>query len=139
MAKINRKYSSIIIGFVILVALLLLLTQLNKLQPNTSTSNNTETFTVIAKQFEFDFTDSGGKTTVDQLNVSYGDTVVLHIKSVDVGHGFALPDFKINQNLAPGQEYNITFLANKRGTFVFFCSVFCGGGHANMRGSLTVS
>ena len=104
-----------------------------------STSTTTETFNVIAKDWEWDVTDSNGNILVNQIKVKSGDTVILKIKSVDVNHGFFLPDFNINKQLSPGEEITVQFVADKTGTFGFACSVFCGEGHSTMRGNLVVS
>ena len=86
-------------------------------------------FSMEAKQFEF---------TPSTITVKKGDTVKLHVKSTDVTHGFSLPDFNVNENLAPGKTVDITFTADKAGPFSFFCSFFCGSGHSTMRGTLIV-
>jgi len=113
--------------------------------PATTTLTTTPTstlkeFTVIAKQWQWDITDSSGNTFVNQIGgINKGDRVRLKIKSIDVTHGFSLPDFNINQQLSPNQEVTIEFVADKSGTFGFACSVFCGAGHGTMRGNLVVS
>ena len=94
---------------------------------------NTESIkeiSVTAKQWEFD---------PDPIVVNKGDNVKLNIKSIDVMHGFALPDFGINSRLNPGQTTTVEFTADKIGTFAFFCSVQCGAGHSDMRGTLIVN
>lgn len=73
-----------------------------------------------------------------EIRVNLGDNVELHIKSVDVTHGFMLSQFGVNEMLEPGQEVNVNFIANKTGTFTFFCNVPCGAGHGSMRGQLIV-
>ncbi len=72
------------------------------------------------------------------ITVHKGDTVKLHITSLDVTHGFALPDYGINEQIVPGQTTDITFVADKSGTFGFRCSVMCGQGHRQMTGTLVV-
>ena len=84
---------------------------------------------VRAFQFSFD---------PKEIRVKEGERVRLIITSEDVPHGFSLPDFGINEYLAPGKETIVEFTANKKGTFEFRCSVFCGTGHSNMRGVLIV-
>jgi len=86
-------------------------------------------FSMTAKKFEFD---------PPTITVKQGDKVRLKVKSIDVEHGFSLPDFDIKVNLAPNKEEIIEFTADKKGTFTFFCSVFCGEGHRSMKGSLIV-
>ncbi len=72
-------------------------------------------------------------------NVQLGDKVKLIITSTDVTHGFSLPDFNVNAQLEPGQTTELVFIADRPGTFDFFCSVFCGSGHSGMRGRLVVT
>ena len=86
-------------------------------------------FEVIAKQFEF---------LPNTITVKQGDTVKLSITSADVTHGFAINDFGINETIEPGKTTNIEFVANKKGTFNFYCSIPCGTGHGTMKGQLIV-
>jgi len=87
-------------------------------------------FEITARQWEF---------IPSTITVNKGDLVKLNIKSVDVTHGIALPDFGINSVLNRGQETNIEFVADKEGVYSFFCSVQCGIGHGNMRGRIVVN
>ncbi|MBI2647235.1 cupredoxin domain-containing protein, partial [Candidatus Woesearchaeota archaeon] len=72
------------------------------------------------------------------IEVNKGDKVRLIVTSVDVPHGFAIPEYDINERLDPGKEVVIEFTANKQGTFTVFCSVFCGSGHSGMKGKIIV-
>ncbi|MBS3151755.1 cupredoxin domain-containing protein [Candidatus Woesearchaeota archaeon] len=87
-------------------------------------------FNVVAKKWEFQ---------PSTIEVKRGDKVKLNINSVDVTHGFSLADFGINENLAPGKTTVVEFTADKTGTFTFFCSVYCGSGHSDMKGMLIVN
>lgn len=84
---------------------------------------------MTAKQWEFE---------PGIIGVKQGDKVKLHIKSIDVTHGFALPDFGVSQRLEPGKEVTVEFTADKKGTYTFFCNVACGAGHRDMKGTLVV-
>ena len=86
-------------------------------------------FNMVAKQWEFE---------PSVIQVNKGDTVRLHINSIDVTHGFSMPDFGINVDLEPGKTVDVEFTADKQGRFTFACSVFCGEGHAAMRGQVVV-
>ena len=86
-------------------------------------------FTMTAKQFTFE---------PATITVKQGDRVRIKIKSVDVAHSIAIPDFNINVDLAPDKEETVEFVADKPGTYTFFCSVFCGAGHPDMKGKLVV-
>lgn len=84
---------------------------------------------VTAKQFTFN---------PSTIEVNEGDTVKLSITSVDVVHGFSIPEFDVNTTLRPNQTSTVEFVANKKGTFTFACSVVCGSGHGGMKGTLVV-
>ena len=95
----------------------------------TTITNPVKAFSLIAKKWQFD---------PSTINVKQGDKVRLKIKSIDVAHGFSLLDFNINENLEPEKEVVVEFIADKKGEFSFFCSVFCGSGHSGMKGKLIV-
>ena len=99
---------------------------------NVNTNQSTgpvKQFTMTAKDWQF---------TPSTITVNKGDKVKLTVTALDKNHGFALPDFNVNVNLPKGEAQVIEFTADKQGTFTFFCSVFCGSGHGNMKGSLIV-
>jgi len=91
-------------------------------------------FEVTAKTWEFN---------LRMIEVDAGDTVVLRVTGLDdglgSGHGFALPDFMVNEVIREGQTLTIEFVADKTGTFTFSCSVPCGTGHSTMTGTLIVT
>lgn len=72
------------------------------------------------------------------VTVKKGDKVKLSIESMDVTHGFAIPDFDVSATLKPNETTVVEFTADKAGMFTFFCNVFCGQGHPNMKGTLIV-
>lgn len=86
-------------------------------------------FSITAKSWEF---------VPSTITVNNGDTVKLNITSVDVDHGFFLSAFNVNKKLKPGQTVTAEFVADKTGSFSFFCNVFCGSGHQTMKGTLIV-
>ncbi|MFQ5531705.1 MAG: cupredoxin domain-containing protein, partial [Candidatus Nanoarchaeia archaeon] len=73
------------------------------------------------------------------ITVNEGDNVILNVKSIDVAHGLAITAFGVNERLNPGTTTRIEFTADKKGTYSFFCSVFCGRGHSTMKGTLVVN
>ncbi len=101
----------------------------SSLEPSGEVVDGVREIKVTARQWEF---------TPNPIVVNQGERVRLRITSTDVPHGFALPDFGINEVLNPGQEVTVEFTADKAGQFGFFCSVQCGIGHSGMRGSLIV-
>ena len=84
---------------------------------------------MTAKQWDFE---------PSTVRVREGQTVRLHITSIDVDHGIKIPEFEVNEKLTPGEKVDIEFVADKKGTFPFFCNVQCGSGHRIMTGELVV-
>ncbi len=98
--------------------------------PPTPSTGETITVDMVAQKFEF----IPGTITANQ-----GDTVILNITSTDVEHGISIPEFGVNTTIPAGQTVTVEFVADQAGTFPFSCSVFCGGGHGNMKGTLIVN
>ncbi len=101
----------------------------NKEAPSLPSEGPVKEISITAKQWEF---------VPNTITVSQGEKVRLKITSVDVAHGFTLPDFGVSAYLAPGQQTSVEFVADKKGTFSFFCNVACGAGHSQMKGVLIV-
>ena len=87
------------------------------------------TFDVVMKQWEF---------VPGTITVNEGDTVRMNVTSTDVDHGIAISAFGVNQPVKAGDTEQIEFVADKKGTYTIFCSVFCGSGHGSMKGTLIV-
>ena len=85
---------------------------------------------ITAKKFEF---------TPAEITVKKGEPVAIEIKSEDVKHGFSLPDFGVRLDIKPGQTNTVRFTPDKAGQFTFTCDIFCGSGHEEMSGTLTVT
>ena len=91
--------------------------------------NVVKEFSMTARNWEFE---------PNTITVQQGDTVKLHITSVDVPHGFKLAEFGVSEKLEPNQPVDVEFVADKKGTYTFSCNVFCGEGHKTMKGQLIV-
>jgi cytochrome c oxidase subunit II len=85
---------------------------------------------ITAKKFAF---------TPDTVTAKKGEPLVIEIKSEDVKHGFALPDFNVRASIEPGKTLTVRFTPDKAGQFTFACDIFCGDGHEDMSGTLTVT
>lgn len=81
-----------------------------------------------------------GQATKPVITVFKGDHVVLKLRSADVTHGFSLKAFGIYvaKGIQPGKTVYVSFKADKTGTFLFTCNVFCGDVHRHMEGTLVV-
>ena len=80
--------------------------------------------------------------TPDIIRVKKGDTVHLHITNVeqahDATHGFTIGSYDVHSSLEPGKHVDITFVADREGTFPFYCTEFCSALHLEMAGYLLV-
>jgi cytochrome c oxidase subunit 2 len=114
---------------ILLVGIIFISGCINQTSNQIEPTGEIKEFELTAKQWEF---------SPNTITVNRGDIVKIHIESVDVTHGFALPDFGVNEILEPGNDIHVDFVADKVGTFTFFCSVSCGSGHSGMNGQLIV-
>lgn len=87
------------------------------------------TIQMTAKQWEF---------IPSTVTVKKGQKVKLVITSTDVAHGIGIPDFGVSAALAVGKTTTLEFTPDKTGSFTFFCNVFCGSSHREMKGTLIV-
>ena len=88
-------------------------------------------FNLTAKKFSF---------SPNKIVVAHGQKVTLNIVSLDFAHGFALPEFGIEEELLPREPKTVTFIADRKGNFPFVCNVICGrvDDHSSMVGNLIV-
>ncbi|RAP75107.1 cupredoxin domain-containing protein [Paenibacillus montanisoli] len=99
---------------------------------STNTTENTQAsegstveIKLTAKDFEYD---------QPEIRVKKGDHVKITLTSDDGGHGFAIPDYNVDIQGDGSGEFD----AANAGTFEFHCSVMCGNGHRDMKGTLIV-
>ena len=86
-------------------------------------------FTVIGGNFYYD---------LDDITVQEGDEVTITFKAAEGTHDFVLDEFGVQSETVSGDdETTVTFTADKKGTFEFYCSI---GDHRaqGMVGTLTV-
>ena len=91
--------------------------------------NSVSEIRITARKFEFE---------PNEIKVKVGTKVKIILTSEDVAHGFSIKEYGISQSIVPGKTTEIEFIANKKGKFIFSCSVPCGEGHFKMQGTLFV-
>jgi cytochrome c oxidase subunit II len=64
---------------------------------------------------------------------------VFEITSLDVPHGFNVPDFRVRADVIPGQVARVGVVPDRVGPFTFRCDVFCGTGHEDLEGVMIVT
>ncbi|HYL19718.1 MAG TPA: cupredoxin domain-containing protein [Burkholderiales bacterium] len=85
---------------------------------------------MTVKRFEY---------SLREIRLKKGVPVVLEITSLDVPHGFNLPDFGVRADVVPGMPARVRLVPDKVGTYTFRCDVFCGSGHEDLDGTVVVS
>lgn len=74
----------------------------------------------------------------DPIIVKLNELVRLVVSSTDVTHGLAISEFKVNISIPAGKIASVEFIADKKGTFHAYCSVYCGPGHGHMHANFIV-
>jgi cytochrome c oxidase subunit 2 len=73
-----------------------------------------------------------------EVHLPIGRPVKALLRSVDVLHNFAVPQFRAKMDLVPGLVTYIWFTPTRTGKFDLLCNELCGVGHFAMRGSVVV-
>jgi len=89
-------------------------------------------------------------TTVNQLHLPVGKPAIIHIRSLDVIHSFAIQEMRIKQDAIPGMSTPVWFVptitsddmkkqkGDDKFSYEIGCAQLCGLGHYRMRGYLTI-
>ncbi|MSQ51991.1 MAG: c-type cytochrome [Betaproteobacteria bacterium] len=92
--------------------------------------------------FGMDPEDSNGQddvlVTSPELHLPLDKPVKLLLRSIDVLHNFAVPQFRAKMDLVPGMVTYIWLTPTRTGKFDLLCNELCGVGHFVMRGSVVV-
>lgn len=76
--------------------------------------------------------------TPSEFTVKRGQTTILELTALDFTHGFKVPDLNIRIDLVPGKPIRVPITPDKTGVIDFLCDNFCGSGHEEMNGQITV-
>ena len=89
----------------------------------------TKTFNVTGRNFSFSTT---------EIRVKKGDTVIINFESTDGFHDWVVDEFNAKtEQVNPGKKTTTQFIADKTGTFEYYCSVSIHRA-AGMKGKLIV-
>jgi len=103
-----------------------------------SNSPQVSTNTGTTKELHIEAYNFGFKVLND-VQINKGDTVKIILTSKEGIHGLSLPEFNVEMGpINPGETKTAEFIADKSGTFDYFCNVPCGPGHRDMKSTLTV-
>jgi cytochrome c oxidase subunit II len=84
--------------------------------------------------------DEHGKDDIvsSELVLPVNREVDLQLRSLDVIHGFFVPQMRLKQNAVPGDTLHVHFTPVREGTYPILCSQVCGSGHARMQAHMRV-
>ena len=96
---------------------------------------------VIAAQWSWRFEYPAYNVITNELVLPVNQQVLLRMQSVDVGHSFWVPEFRVKQEILPGgkdfvRELRIT--PNQMGEFKARCAELCGTEHYSMLADVRV-
>lgn len=78
-------------------------------------TTDTKVFAISGKNFTFD---------IKEIRVKKNDTVTINFTSTDGFHDFGIDEFDARtEKIRTGDATSVTFVANKTGTFEYYCSV----------------
>ncbi|MBK16858.1 MAG: cytochrome c oxidase subunit II [Prochlorococcus sp. SP3034] len=93
---------------------------------------------VSAMQFAFLFNYPNGQFISGELHVPVNEKISIKMESKDVIHAFWVPEFRIKQDIIPGQPTILNFTPTKVGKYPIICAELCGPYHGGMRASIIV-
>jgi cytochrome c oxidase subunit 2 len=93
---------------------------------------------VTAMQFAFIFHYPEAGITSGELHVPVGRPVALQLKANDVIHAFWVPQFRLKQDVIPGQPTLLSFIPTRAGQYPIVCAELCGPYHGGMRSTVVV-
>ena len=93
---------------------------------------------VTAQQFAFLFHYPSGDILSGELHVPIGEPINMRMESKDVIHAFWVPEFRIKQDIIPGQPTVLSFIATRAGRYPIICAELCGPYHGGMRSTVVV-
>ena len=93
---------------------------------------------VTAMQFAFIFHYPEANIITGELHIPVNQPVSLNMEARDVIHAFWVPQFRLKQDVIPGQPTLLSFTATRAGTYPIICAELCGPYHGGMRSSVVV-
>jgi cytochrome c oxidase subunit 2 len=100
-------------------------------QPGDKADAAPRTIEVVVRRFAFE---------PAVIEATEGERLRVLVRSADGPHGFEIKKFKVSKEVPRGTEpVVIEFTASEPGRYPILCSLFCGDGHADMKGTLVVA
>lgn len=99
-------------------------------------------FVDVDNPFGMDPDDPQGQDDVlvssNEVHLPVNQPMKALLRSKDVLHNFAVPQFRVKMDLVPGMVSHLWFTPTRTGTFEILCEELCGIAHFAMRGRVVV-
>lgn len=96
----------------------------------------------VENPFGMDANDPHGQDDIlinsNEIHLPVDRPVKALLRSKDVLHNFAVPQFRVKMDLVPGMVSYLWFTPTQTGTYEIMCEELCGIGHHTMRGRVVV-
>ncbi len=95
---------------------------------------------VTGRQWSWAFFYPGEGVSASEMVVPVNTPVRVNLTAPpeDVTHSFYIPDFRVKEDVVPGQDTSLWFESEREGYFNIFCAEFCGKDHSKMISVLRV-
>lgn len=93
--------------------------------------------TVTGRMWSWTFEYDNGRKS-DKLIVPHNKPIKLDLVSQDVLHNLYIPAFRIKEDVVPGGDNYMWFVAQKKGSYDILCAEYCGLRHSYMITKLEV-
>ena len=100
-------------------------------QETQQTEETTKGRTIMLHSSNWEFSPS-------TITAKQGENISLHLMGIQGNHGFAIPALGINETMSQGESKLVKIPTDKAGTYEFSCSVPCGSGHRDMKGTIVI-
>jgi plastocyanin len=139
-----KKGMWIVVGIIVLVIVVIMVRSRGTTPAETDTPSSTEQTPAVTEQVptavkEFTVTGANFSFTPSTMTVKKGDTVKITFVNSGGFHDLKIDEFAVaTKKLSSGAQEVVEFVADKAGTFEYYCSV---GDHRamGMKGTLTVT
>ncbi len=96
------------------------------------------TVDVVGMQYAWIFTYPESGVTAGELHVPVNKDIRINLQAKDVIHAFWLPEFRLKQDVIPGQGTELRFVPTRIGEYPIICAELCGPYHGGMNSRLYV-
>ena len=75
----------------------------------------------------------------NHIALKLNEPTVFELTTLDRAHGFEIPALGVAATILPGESTRIACRTDRAGKFGFACNNFCGDGHDDMDGEITIA